>query len=79
MHITLIIIAVYITSCIRVGTGPWKFFQLNVRYFSKDLGFFSKLRIDDLIPDRWRLHQVPDDGTMVPERFPVFMKPQKTA
>lgn len=76
MHITILIILTYIACCLRVGAAPWKFFQLNVRYFSQDQGIFSKLAIDGLIPDRWRLHQVPDDGSVVPERYPVFMKPE---
>ncbi len=76
MHITLILILTYIACCLRVGAAPWKYFQLNARYFSKDQGIFSKLSIDALIPDRWRLHQIPDDQSVVPERYPVFMKPE---
>lgn len=76
MHITILIILTYITCCLRVGAAPWKFFQLNARYFSNDQGIFSKLSIDALIPDRWRLHQIPDDGLINPERYPVFMKPE---
>jgi len=76
MHITLIIILTYIACCLRVGAAPWKFFQLNARYFSKDQGIFSKLSIDELIPERWRLFQIPDDGMVCPERFPVFLKPE---
>jgi len=76
MHITFIIILTYIACCVRVGAAPWKYFQLNARYFSKDLGIFSKLSIDGLIPERWRLFQVPDDGMVCPERYPVFLKPE---
>ncbi len=76
MHITVIIILTYIACCLRVGAAPWKFFQLNARYFSKDQGIFSKLFIDALIPDRWRLFQVPDDAMVCPERYPVFLKPE---
>lgn len=76
MHITIIIILTYIACCLRVGVGPWNFFQLNARYFSKDQGIFSKLSIDALIPDRWRLHQIPDDPLIAPERYPVFLKPE---
>jgi len=50
--------------------------DLNARYFSKDQGIFSKLSIDALIPDRWRLFQIPDDGMVAPERYPVFLKPE---
>ena len=76
MHITIIIILTYIACCFRVGAAPWKFFQLNARYFSKDQGIFSKLSIDALIPERWRLFQIPDDGIVAPQRYPVFLKPE---
>ncbi len=76
MHITLIIIVTYIACCLRVGAAPWKFFQLNARYFSKEEGIFSKLSIDTLIPDHWRLHQSPDDPLLAPEKYPVFLKPE---
>ncbi len=76
MHITILIILTYIACCLRVGAAPWKFFQINARYFSEDEGIFSKLSIDALIPERWRLQQVPDDGCISPERYPVFMKPE---
>jgi len=76
MHITIIIILTYIACCLRVGAAPWKFFQLNARYFSNDQGIFSKLSIDALIPERWRLFQIPDDGMVSPESYPVFVKPE---
>lgn len=76
MHITIIIILTYIACCLRVGAAPWKFFQLNARYFSNDQGIFSKLSIDALIPERWRLYQIPDDGLVSPDRYPVFVKPE---
>ncbi len=76
MHITLLLIVTYIVCCLRVGTAPWKYFQLNARYFSNDQGIFSKLSIDKLIPERWRLQQFPDDGEHQPERYPVFLKPE---
>lgn len=76
MHITITIILTYIACCLKVGAAPWKFFQLNARYFSKDQGIFSKLSIDALIPERWRLFQIPDDGMVAPERYPVFLKPE---
>ncbi len=76
MHITIILILTYIACCFRVGTVPWKYFQLNARYFSKDQGIFSKLSIDALIPDRWRLYQVPDEPSLEPSKYPVFLKPE---
>jgi len=76
MHITILIILTFIACCLRVGAAPWKFFQLNARYFSKEQGIFSKLFIDGLIPDRWRLHQILDDPKVSPGRYPVFLKPE---
>lgn len=64
-----------IVYSVRFGTRPWNFFQLNSIYFNNDKGFFSKLDIDRLIPDRWRLVQQLDDGASIPE-FPVFSKPE---
>ncbi|MBX2837141.1 MAG: hypothetical protein KTR35_09825 [Gammaproteobacteria bacterium] len=76
MKITILMILTYIACCVRIGTAPWKYFQINARYFSNDEGIFSKLRIDKLIPARWRLPQAIDDGTISPENFPVFLKPE---
>jgi len=76
MHITIILILTYIACCFRVGAAPWKYWQLNARYFSKDQGIFSKLSIDKLIPEKWRLSQTPDDSTINPTHYPVFLKPE---
>jgi len=76
MHITVIMVLTYIACCVRIGTAPWKYFQLNARYFSDNQGIFSKLSIDQLIPDRWRLHQTLDEDTPTPTHFPVFLKPE---
>lgn len=76
MHITIIIIVTYIACCFRVGTVPWKYFQMNARYFSDRQGIFSKLSIDRLIPERWRLFQTLDQENLAPQSFPVFLKPE---
>ena len=76
MLITVVMVLTYIACCVRIGTAPWKYFQLNARYFSDEAGIYSKLSIDRLIPDRWRLAQDVDDGARVPSRFPVFLKPE---
>ncbi len=60
---------------LRYRTRPWNFFQLNNGYFSLAKNIFSKLELDDQVPDKWRLHQVIDDGYVVPD-FPVFIKPE---
>ncbi len=76
MHITVILVLTYIACCVRVGTAPWNYFQLNARYFSRDKGIFSKLSIDQLIPERWRLSQTIDGEHINPSEFPVFLKPE---
>ena len=76
MHITIIMVVTYILCCFRIATAPWRYWQLNAHYFSKEKGVFSKLQMDELIPDRWRLPQSIDNGLTEPERFPVFLKPE---
>jgi hypothetical protein len=55
---------------------PWNFFQLNSNYFNEAKGIFSKLEMDNHIPDQWRLAQYYFDREMVPESYPVFIKPE---
>ena len=76
MHITVIIVAFYIFSCCLVGAAPWRFSQVNARYFSREKRIFSKLDIDKMIPERWRLKQSPDSEKIIPTNFPVFLKPE---
>lgn len=76
MHITIIMVVTYIVSCLRIATAPWKYWQINAHYFSAEQGIFSKLSLDGLIPDRWRLAQDIDSGDMTPQSFPVFLKPE---
>ena len=76
MHITVIMVLTYIACCVRIGAAPWRYFQLNARYFSDEAGIFSKLSIDRLVPARWRLPQSVDDAALAPARFPVFLKPE---
>ena len=76
MHITVIIVAFYILSCCIVGAAPWSFSQVNARYFSREKGIFSKLGIDQMIPERWRLKQAPDSDEITPTSYPVFLKPE---
>lgn len=76
MRITVILVTTYIACCLRVGTFPWNYFQLNARYFSRDKGIFSKLSIDQLIPERWRLPQTIDGEHINPSTYPVFLKPE---
>jgi len=76
MHITVVMVLTYIVCCVRIGTAPWRYFQLNARYFSDADGIFSKLSIDQLIPARWRLPQQLDSDELEPASYPVFLKPE---
>ena len=76
MTITVAMVITYILFCIRVGTKPCKYFQLNSERFDRDEGIFSKLAIDQSIPERWRLDQRPDDPDYQPTVWPVFVKPE---
>lgn len=69
-------IATYILDCIRVGTNPYKVFQLNSKYFNHRRGIFSKIAIDKRIPEQWRLPQYYDESDFVPDIWPVFFKPE---
>jgi hypothetical protein len=64
-----------ITYSLWYRIRPWNFFQLNSDYFNGEKNIFSKLDLDQYIPRRWRLCQLVDDETIVPE-FPVFVKPE---
>ena len=76
MHITIIMVLTYIASCARIATAPWRYWQLNARYFSAEQGVFSKLLTDELIPTRWRLQQTIDTEALTPTSYPVFLKPE---
>ena len=71
-----LLVLTYIWHCIRLAAKPWKFFQLNAGYFNQAKGIFSKLDMDQRIPAQWRLAQYRDNGQVVPESFPVFLKPE---
>jgi hypothetical protein len=55
---------------------PWNFFQLNSKYFNEAKGIYSKLEMDSRIPRQWRLKQYYFDRDVVPDSFPVFLKPE---
>lgn len=69
-------VVTYILCCFRIGTAPWRYWQLNARYFSKEQRVFSKMAIDRLIPKRWKLVQTIDSEANTPSSFPVFLKPE---
>lgn len=76
MIIRILLVLSYIASCIRLCVKPWYYFRLNAPYFNENKGLFSKLDIDRLIPNNWRLEQWVDDGTTEPTNYPVFVKPE---
>ncbi len=76
MKTTELQVITYILSCIKIGTKPCKYFQLNAACFNEQVGIFSKIEIDRLIPQEWRLQHEYDDGTYMPENYPVFVKPE---
>ena len=76
MKITVLMVIIYILTCVRIGTKPCKYFQFNAPYFDRKRGIYSKLGIDQLIPEKWRLAQRYDDGAFIPDDWPVFVKPE---
>jgi hypothetical protein len=66
----------YIGWCVRFCIRPWKYFQLNANYFNQEKGIFSKLDMDSLIPEKWRLKQCVDHVDFQPDSYPVFVKPE---
>lgn len=76
MRITYLMVATYIFDCVLIGTKPCKYFQLNAPTFNAEAGIFSKLDIDQLIPLKWRLQQSLLEDSVVPEAYPVFVKPE---
>ena len=66
----------FIAYCLRIRTGPWRFFRLNADYFNVEKGIYSKFDMDRYIPKRWRLKQQLFNESVVPNSFPVFVKPE---
>ncbi len=66
----------YMSWCLRLGARPWRYFQLNAPWFNEQRRLFSKLDMDRLIPDRWRLPQQPLADMEMPDEWPVFLKPE---
>ncbi len=84
--VRLSMISRYIWKCLLKGTNPWKYFQLNAEYFNEEKGIFSKIEIDQHIPEKWslKLWELPKDHspsqwkTELTEQFsyPFFLKPE---
>lgn len=69
-------VVTYIISCIIVRTKPCKYFQLNANWFNQDKGIFSKLDLNFLFPDKWRLDTDILDDQCDPKHYPVWLKPE---
>ncbi|MDD9884599.1 MAG: hypothetical protein OXU62_08735 [Gammaproteobacteria bacterium] len=76
MILSCLMVTAYILFCARFVTRPCKYFQLNARFFDRQVGVFSKVGIDELIPAEWQLAQFVDDGVRQPRSYPVFVKPE---
>lgn len=72
----MLLVLHYLYACLKQGATPWNFFQLNSKYFNEAKGIFSKLEMDSHIPHQWRLKQYYFDRDVVPDSFPVFLKPE---
>jgi len=78
--IRILLVLSYILWCCRFLIAPWKYFQLNANYFNQYRKIFSKLDMDLLIPEKWRLMQFVDQGPDLnnkqPNDYPIFIKPE---
>lgn len=68
--------AAYLNACVKIRANPWNYFALNQPCFNFQKGLFSKLDIDSHIPDQFRLVQTYYNKNMLPDRLPVFAKPE---
>ncbi|MCA1786272.1 MAG: hypothetical protein LC657_09860 [Desulfobacteraceae bacterium] len=66
----------FLLACIRYRAVPWYYFHLNSRFFNPKKGIFSKLEMDALIPEPWRLPQYYFHPRNLPAKYPVFIKPE---
>ncbi|QUM75644.1 hypothetical protein HWV00_05005 [Moritella sp. 24] len=76
MIIRGLLILHYLVFCFRFLTIPWRYFQLNARYFNNTKKIFSKQDLDAITPVEWRLNQYIDNTDVLPEHYPVFAKPE---
>ena len=76
MLIRVLLVLSFICYSVRIRSNPARYFQLNAPFFNKSKGIFSKIDIDRLIPQRWRLRQSADGALAMDFEFPVFVKPE---
>lgn len=60
----------------RFLAAPWRYFQLNAPWYNEQRRLFSKLETDQAIPAEWRLKQFPLESEILPDNWPVFLKPE---
>jgi D-alanine-D-alanine ligase-like ATP-grasp enzyme len=68
----------FLLACIRNKVLPWRFFQLNKKFFSEEKGMYSKHIINEMIPPQWKLKSLEslDISAIKKLNFPVFIKPE---
>ena len=68
----------FLLACLRNKVLPWRFFQLNKRFFSEEKGMYSKHIINEMIPVQWKLKSLEslDISAMKKMNFPIFIKPE---
>ena len=76
MFLRCLLVLHYLFFCCRYLTIPWRYFQLNARYFNDRKKIFSKQDLDAITPPEWRLAQYLDQADILPLRYPVFAKPE---
>ena len=70
------LITFYILWALRYGIPPWYYYQMNASFFNSKKGIYSKIDIDKLIPQQWRVPQFYLNNCTPPKQYPVFLKPE---
>jgi len=80
------IVYYFILYSILQGAKPWKFFQVNAKYFNEEKAIFSKYEIEKNIPKKWKLNDyILDKENNIDLwkkeicnnfTFPLFLKPE---
>ena len=80
------IILYFIYFCFLNWVWPWRFSQLNKKYFNTKRSIFSKYEIEKNIPNKWKLNSIflnskdsleEQKNTILSNfSFPIFLKPE---
>jgi len=86
MIIRIKIVLYFILYALSKGIKPWRFFQVNAKYFNEEKKIFSKYEIEENIPSKWKLKNYILDNKNNPKiwekyilynyKFPLFLKPE---